>query len=100
MLRNVLCAAGAVLLAVAAWMLYSGRRSLFLVEVVIAGLVLTAGIGWERWRYKAVRGGTPDARWQDTGERFIDPESGALTAVYFDPASGERHYHAADRRPR
>jgi hypothetical protein len=49
-----------------------------------------------------VRSERPDPRWRDTGERFVDPETGLMTAVYFDPAKGERHYRAApcaQRRP-
>lgn len=39
--------------------------------------------------------------WQDTGERFVDPETGYTTAVYFDPRTAERHYVAVPpgRRP-
>jgi hypothetical protein len=31
-------------------------------------------------------------RWRATDERFIDPETGRLVTVWFDPASGERRY--------
>ena len=33
-----------------------------------------------------------DRRWKATGERFVDPETGKLVAVWFDPQSGERRY--------
>lgn len=90
MLRSVLIALGALLLIsaiVAALLGYWWAFPYLLLE----GLVLTAGIAWERWRYK------PDAeradpRWTDTGERFTDPGSGALIGVYSDPERGERHY--------
>jgi hypothetical protein len=31
-------------------------------------------------------------RWQATGERFVDPETGALVTVWYDPETGERRY--------
>lgn len=30
--------------------------------------------------------------WQATDERFVDPETGKLVTVWFDPATGERRY--------
>ena len=30
--------------------------------------------------------------WRPTDERFVDPESGKLLTVWFDPATGERRY--------
>jgi len=45
----------------------------------------------ERWRYK--RDDTVvNAGWEDTGERFIDPETEILMMVYYDPQSGQRFY--------
>jgi hypothetical protein len=35
--------------------------------------------------------------WRPTDEKFVDPESGQLVTVWFDPASGERRYVAAGR---
>ena len=67
-----------------------------IVLYILAGLlVLAIGLAIERWRYKPVRADKPDPRWSDTGERFVDPETGMLTAVYFDAEKGERHYLAA-----
>ena len=64
---------------------------------LILGLVLLLGILFERWRYRTVA--APDVRWQRTGERFTDPESGRVVDVLYDPQSGERHYVEADGRP-
>jgi hypothetical protein len=30
--------------------------------------------------------------WRPTDEKFVDPESGELVSVWFDPATGERRY--------
>jgi multisubunit Na+/H+ antiporter MnhG subunit len=38
--------------------------------------------------------------WHATDEKFVDPETGDLVTVWFDPASGERKYvtdEASDR---
>jgi hypothetical protein len=32
------------------------------------------------------------ANWRPTDEKFIDPETGELVTVWFDPATGERRY--------
>lgn len=55
------------------------------------GTVILAAILFERWRYRASSAHAPPG-WQRTDERFEDPESGKTLTVYYDPASGERHY--------
>lgn len=96
MLAITLYVIGALLLLIAAIaLLVGGTLALFLPQLVIGGLFLIVGLAIERWRYKPVSANRPDPRWTDTGERFVDPETGLMTAVYFDPASGERHYLAA-----
>ncbi len=96
MLAVALYVIGALLLLIAAVaLLVGGALALFLPQLVIGGVFLIVALAIERWRYKPVRGERPDPRWTDTGERFVDPETGVLTAVYFDSAKGERHYLAA-----
>ena len=91
---------GAILLLIAAIALVvGGALALFLPQLVIGGLFLIIALAIERWRYKPVQSENPDPRWTDTGERFVDPETGVLTAVYFDAAKGERHYLAAKSNP-
>lgn len=96
MLAIALYVVGALLLLVAAVALVvGGMLAVFLPQLVLGGLFLVVGLAIERWRYKPVTAGRPDPHWRDTGERFVDPETGLMTAVYFDPAKGERHYLAA-----
>ncbi len=96
MLAIALYVIGALLLLIAAIaMLVGGALALFLPQLVIGGLFLIIALAIERWRYKPVSNRGPDPHWIDTGERFVDPETGVLTAVYFDAAKGERHYLAA-----
>lgn len=95
MLAIALYVIGALLLLVAAVALLVGGTLVFLPQLVIGGLILILALAIERWRYKPISDARPDPRWSDTGERFVDPETGRLTAVYFDPVKGERHYLAA-----
>lgn len=96
MLAIVLYVIGALLLlAGGITLVVGGALAVIVPQLIIGGLILVVGLAIERWRYKPVRDEAPDPRWSDTGERFVDPESGKLTAVYFDPANGERHYLAA-----
>jgi hypothetical protein len=60
-------------------------------------LFLLGGIAIERWRYQRLDSNPPGADWQQTGERFIDPETGRLVTVFIRPATGERRYITADQ---
>jgi hypothetical protein len=58
---------------------------------LLFGTLLLLGTVFERWRYKQPK--TPGtARGTATGERFVDPETGALMEVWYDASSGERSY--------
>ncbi len=96
MLVVALYVVGGLLLLGALAAALTGMLAALLPSLLIGGLLLVLGLAFERWHYKPVRREPPDPRWKDTGERFVDPESGQLTAVYFDPARGERHYIAAE----
>ena len=61
-------------------------------HLAVGAAIFGAGVAWERWRYGALRTQRPEAHWQATGERFIDPETQALVEVWYDPRRGERHY--------
>ena len=63
---------------------------------LLFGVLLLLGTVFERWRYKPAKAaGT--ARGSATGERFIDPGSGALMEVYYDASTGERTYVKVDK---
>ena len=69
--------------------------------MAVWGVVLLLSVLFERWRYTRAHGpevGGSD--WQETGERFVDPESGATLRVLSDAKSGERRYvPLADEEP-
>ncbi len=98
MLPIVLYALGAILLIGAGVAAVTGMFVMFVPQLLIAGALLVVGLAIERWRYKPLIETGPDAAWTDTGERFVDPSSARLTAVYFDPRDGTRHYVVAPRR--
>jgi hypothetical protein len=75
----------------------SGAFVIFVPHLILGGLFLLLGLAIERWRYKPLVYRPPDPNWTDTGERFIDPETNNLTAVYLDAMNGERHYIVIDR---
>jgi len=77
--------AGATILAVAQPMLWPVS-----VELGAFGALILIGTLLERhYRWRRTTAGT---QWQSTGERFVDPGSGKLVEVRFNPATGERAY--------
>jgi hypothetical protein len=50
--------------------------------------------------YGRANGRPTGSAWQPTDERFVDPESGDLVTVWYDPATGERRYVADETPPR
>lgn len=92
MLRKSLYVFGIVLLLLALIAALNGVMFAFWWQLLIGGLILVAGLAFERQHYKPLRHERPDPDWTDTGERFVDPESGRLTGVWFDPVRGARHY--------
>jgi hypothetical protein len=96
MLPIVLYVLGGLMLVGAGIAVLTGVMVALLPQLIFGGLLLVVGLAIERWRYKPLLRGGPDPRWKDTGERFIDPGTGQLTAVYFDAERGERHYVVVD----
>jgi len=56
--------------------------------IVFGGLVLISLVFEGRYRTAKVNA----ASWQATGEKFIDPATGKLVEVDYDPNTGERRY--------
>ena len=59
--------------------------------MAIWGTVLLLAVVFERWRYRQKNEHMP-GDWEETEERFVDPESGKLMQVWYQPSTGERRY--------
>jgi hypothetical protein len=91
MLRAFVVALGMGCLALGAWLamhLPAGPGW----GLMILGALVLAGTLLERVRYKRVDNASPGPGWRDTGERFRDPTSGNLLAVWHHDDDGERRY--------
>jgi hypothetical protein len=92
MLRRVLIAFGVLDLLVAGVLFLVGQAPLVVViYLAVSGAVLAGGILFERRGYHP-RVDRTRGRWQQTGERFVDPTTGKLMEVRFNPETGERDY--------
>lgn len=67
------------------------------VECLIFGALTLASLAFER-RYRSRQVAGNAAQWEPTGERFIDPGSGRLVEVRYNPRTGERAYREIDER--
>ncbi|HJS91604.1 MAG TPA: hypothetical protein VJ738_16680 [Steroidobacteraceae bacterium] len=90
MLRAVVLGIGGIAVAAGALLIGAGTRGPGL-NLILIGAVVILGTVFERWRYRHAPP-PPGARWERTGERFVDPATGDTMEVYYDPASGERRY--------
>lgn len=81
---GVLAVIGAVIVAVA------GVVSGLVVYLFVNGAVVIAALLFERGRYRPVV--NPGGPWQETAERFIDPSTGQLMKVRYNPQTGAREY--------
>ncbi|HEX7342115.1 MAG TPA: hypothetical protein VF269_07540 [Rhodanobacteraceae bacterium] len=94
MLRKVLMVIGGLCLLGAIIAITTGHGRDFVPQLIAGAVIFGLGVALERWRYKPIHPQRVEPGWQDTGERFVDPETNQSTAVYFDPRTGERHYVA------
>jgi hypothetical protein len=62
------------------------------VQLTILSAVALAGLSFEARRYTRQFKDAGTRKWQLTDEKFIDPESGHLMQVRFDPVTGDRDY--------
>ena len=97
MLRLLVLAFALALAAGGIWLWLLGIKGPA-VYLILSGGVILLGTLFERHYRK-----TPpvNAQWQATGERFVDPQSGANVEVLYDPVSGERRYESSEagRKP-
>ncbi len=81
---------GIVMVAAAVLPLFMGWPAL--IPLAFTGAVLVLVIVFERPVYKPDEAVAPGPPWQQTDERFIDPETGKKVTVFVKPETGERRY--------
>ena len=91
MLRALVFGFGCLLLFGALIAAFCGATPLSF-QLLIFGLLCAGGVAFERWRYGSTHSARPGPGWESTGERFIDPETSCLVAVYYEPSTGKRRY--------
>lgn len=65
---------------------------IFPLWLLAVGGVITVGTVCERVFYKPLLREKPGAGWVRTEERFIDPHTGKMVDVFYQPTSGDRQY--------
>jgi hypothetical protein len=97
MLRLVIIGYGLLCLIGAAVLLFVVHATLWLVlYLAVNGIVLVSAVLLERTRYRT-RVDRTQGHWQPTGERFVDPTTGRLMEVSYNPTTGERDYREVTR---
>ena len=93
MLRAVILAIGALMMLGGLLIAATGAAgpALWLFAV---GMLLVIGTVFERVFYKPLVNRAPGPGWTDTGERFVDPETGKMVKVLYNASTGERQYVA------
>jgi uncharacterized membrane protein HdeD (DUF308 family) len=92
MLRNIVLALGATMIAGGLVALIGGAYAAAIV-VMVWGTVLVVGILYERYIYKTVIERPPATKnWVKTTERFVEDKSGKPVRVYYNTLTGERAY--------
>jgi hypothetical protein len=91
-LRAALFVACGILLATAGLLAVIGCALGVTLRLAVPGLLILFGLVVERWRYKRLTSRHPGPDWVLTNERFVDPESGNLVTVLYQPSTGERRY--------
>ena len=92
MLRAFLVGISVVMLGGALALFVVGWPQPGALMLVVWAIVLFVGVVFERTRYKAILETPPGPDYQPTAERFVDPESGVATVVWFNAKTGKRAY--------
>jgi hypothetical protein len=81
---GIVAVVGAVVLATL------GVGSPIALYLFVNGVIVIAALLFERGRYRPRV--TESGPWQDTAERFVDPTTGQLMQVRYNPQTGARDY--------
>ena len=92
MLRRAIIAYGLLSLAIAVLLLLVVHAPIVpIVYLAVNGGVVTAALLFERRGYRPALDRSHGV-WEASGERFIDPSSGQLVEVHYNPQTGQRNY--------
>jgi len=94
MLRKAILGYGVLAIIVGILLLAAGIGPGIVVYLLIQGIVVLAAILFERGRYQPPL--TQGGDWQETEERFVDPSTGKLMKVRYNPRTGAREYLPVD----
>ena len=97
MLRKAILAYGALAIIGAVVLALAGIITGLVVYLFVNGAVVIAALLFERGRYRPTV--TPGGKWEDTEERFIDPSTGQLMKVRYNPQTGAREYVPVEPPP-
>lgn len=98
MLRKAILAYGVLAIIGAVALALVGVITGLVFYLFINGVIVIAALLFERGRYRPrVR---PSGPWQETGERFVDPSTGQLMKVRYNPQTGARDYVPVRDTPR
>ena len=90
MLRRLIIGYGIVAMAGAAVLASLGLGAPIVLYLFVNGAIVIAALLFERGRYRPPV--TPGGPWQETAERFVDPTTGQLMKVRYNPQTGARDY--------
>jgi hypothetical protein len=98
MLRKAILAYGALAIAGAIVLALAEVGTALVFYLFVNGAIVLAAVLFERGRYRPTV--TPGGTWQETGERFVDPTTGQLMKVRYNPQTGARDYVPVEPQPR
>jgi hypothetical protein len=96
-LRKAILAYGVLAIVGAITLALAGVGVGVVLYLFVNGAIVVAAVLFERGRYRPSI--TPGGTWQETGERFVDPTTGQLMKVRYNPQSGARDYVPVEPNP-
>jgi hypothetical protein len=90
MLRRAILAYGVLAIIIGIVLVAAGAGAGVAIYVLVQGIVVIAALLFERGRYRPAA--TAGGEWQETAERFVDPSTGQLMKVRYNPQTGARDY--------
>ncbi len=91
MFRRLLLSLGCTIFLVGVLLSLVGLALPVGIYLCFTGAILALGVLFERRGYRP-KVNRASGQWQETNERFIDPVSGHLIVVRYNPETGERDY--------